>query len=123
MYTLRPGWTKEKMREAIIRGNNGKKSLRSLSEDDIHRCAYRAPDGNKCAAGCFIPDDMYSTKLEGRCVGQLPDYITDQFPLSEYAMQRLQSVHDTYVYGGAHGVKEAILQWIEDNVLPNAEGA
>lgn len=27
-------------------------------------CAYRAPDGCKCAAGCLIPDDLYSPAME-----------------------------------------------------------
>lgn len=32
------------------------------------RCAYRTPDGKKCAFGVLIPDELYSNKLEGRIV-------------------------------------------------------
>lgn len=28
-------------------------------------CRYRAPNGNKCAIGHLIPDDMYRSRLEG----------------------------------------------------------
>ncbi len=28
------------------------------------RCCYRGEDGAKCAAGCLIPDDLYSDDLE-----------------------------------------------------------
>lgn len=37
----------------------GRKALRG------RKCAYRGDDGTKCAAGCLIPDDLYSPKLEG----------------------------------------------------------
>ncbi len=29
-------------------------------------CLYRAPEGRKCAAGCLIPDDLYTPAMEGR---------------------------------------------------------
>lgn len=38
----------------------GKKSL------DFKRCAYRSPNGLKCAAGCLISDDEYRLAMEGR---------------------------------------------------------
>lgn len=32
------------------------------------RCAYRGKDGCMCAVGVLIPDDQYSTDMEGRSV-------------------------------------------------------
>lgn len=32
-------------------------------------CMYRGPDGTKCAAGCLIPDEMYSEDMEGGGIG------------------------------------------------------
>ena len=29
-------------------------------------CAYRGPDGTKCAAGCLIKDELYSEDMEGK---------------------------------------------------------
>lgn len=33
-----------------------------------NRCMYRTDDGKKCAIGCLIPDDRYSSALEGKIV-------------------------------------------------------
>lgn len=57
MYTN--GYNKKKVMEVIRRENLGRKS-----ENDIGQCLYRHPNGNKCLAGCFIPDDIYTTKME-----------------------------------------------------------
>lgn len=34
------------------------------SQDDEGTCLYRGPEGLKCAAGCLIPDDKYSSTME-----------------------------------------------------------
>lgn len=34
-------------------------------------CAYRGPDGLKCAIGCLIPDDVYTPRMEGQAVGAI----------------------------------------------------
>ncbi len=65
--------------------------------DDIYVCTYRNGEGLKCAAGCLIPDHLYSKDLEGRGWGRLhavfPDIISD----SHMALiTRLQGVHDSY---------------------------
>lgn len=31
-------------------------------------CAYRGPNGARCAVGLLIPDDEYVPSMEGRCV-------------------------------------------------------
>jgi hypothetical protein len=32
---------------------------------DAPSCRYRTPEGNACAAGCLIPDELYDEGLEG----------------------------------------------------------
>ena len=39
--------------------------MRSVGENS--ECLYRSPKGLKCAAGCLIPDDKYSSTMEGKC--------------------------------------------------------
>lgn len=34
-------------------------------------CVYRAPDGRKCAIGALIPDDKYTSEMEGKMPEQL----------------------------------------------------
>ena len=38
----------------------GRKSI-----DSDGQCMYRSPDGDKCAIGCLIPDELYTPELEG----------------------------------------------------------
>ena len=40
-----------------------KQGRRSLDADG--RCMYRAPNGDKCAVGCLLPDDLYDVSFEG----------------------------------------------------------
>lgn len=57
-------------------------------------CAYRAPDGRKCAAGRLIEDKKYRPELEGKIVysycvrSALPEWVNIDVLCS------LQSIHD-----------------------------
>jgi hypothetical protein len=61
-------------------------------------CVYRAPNGDKCAAGVIIPDDLYVPEMEGKaiyaalneCSHTPPRWMIDNLPL----MEALQEVHD-----------------------------
>lgn len=58
-------------------------------------CAYRSPDGLKCAIGCLIPDSLYSPGMEGKSI----DALCEHFPLSDYIIPgrlayTLQKIHD-----------------------------
>ena len=63
-------------------------------------CAYRAPNGLKCAVGCLITDEAYNDGLEGKNVKSgrvLPALIvsgisTDSTTL--HMLTSLQSIHD-----------------------------
>ncbi len=37
----------------------------------IERCLYRSPDGLMCAAGCLIPDELYSVAFEDTTIEDL----------------------------------------------------
>lgn len=72
-------------------------------DKDTRRCMYRSPEGFKCAAGCFIPDELYATALEGKTWNavvfklqdKLPKYLLDQ--QSIYLIRKLQHAHDVVV--------------------------
>jgi len=38
-------------------------------------CVYRAPDGNKCAAGHLIPDEKYDPAMEGGALLNRPEVV------------------------------------------------
>lgn len=37
-----------------------------IKEDGKPVCAYRTPEGRKCAIGCLIPDELYDADMESR---------------------------------------------------------
>jgi hypothetical protein len=62
-------------------------------------CLYRMPDGKKCAVGCLLIDEEYSTQMEeGYPVGQL----LDKWPSvaerlgreNRFLLRDLQKIHD-----------------------------
>lgn len=71
------------------------------SVDSDGRCLYRAPNGDKCAIGCLIPDELYTPELEGNGANMpiiedvlhkiYPD-VTDEDVLF---LLDLQDLHDT----------------------------
>ena len=75
----------------------GRKSVRGT------QCAYRSPDGCKCAVGAVIPDDLYTSAIEGRIIdGILNEYRCEYYTDDLYAalhthlslLRSLQYVHD-----------------------------
>jgi hypothetical protein len=100
---------------------------RSMLEDG-ETCAYRAPDGNKCAIGVLIPDDVYRPDIEGQ--GFSFDYgdadvnawIASTFTIDNYGLLcSLQTIHDL----GRHwrtrdrrdGIKTVLRELADDNKL------
>lgn len=65
-------------------------------------CAYRGPEGRMCAAGIFIPDDVYAkhadpdSEFGNSLEAQAWDLIAKQLGLSAHLelVQELQVVHD-----------------------------
>lgn len=44
-----------------------------LARDEYGDCLYRTPEGNKCAVGCLIPDEVYTPDMEGVGIDSLLD--------------------------------------------------
>lgn len=71
-------------------------------------CAYRGPEGRKCAAGMIMPDEVYSADFENETVKNLPEYVligmgiyeTGAAPVREHEtirfVARFQNLHDNY---------------------------
>ena len=64
-------------------------------------CMYRGPYGNKCAVGCLISDEVYTTKLEGlatgaeRVVKAINTSLNDVLTESDIdLLVELQTIHD-----------------------------
>lgn len=85
-------------------------------------CAYRSPNGNKCAVGVFIPDDLYVPEMEGRGVRHIS--FTDFYPGIEkcmpleldglYEMQQRHDVSATQT--PTLDPRPALIEWINANV-------
>lgn len=62
------------------------------------QCLYRGPDGTKCAAGCLIPDALYSDALECKTVVCIPESIQAAMGITcaieENLVWNLQQMHD-----------------------------
>lgn len=102
------GWTKERIIEQIKTNMlDHKSSLNGM-------CRYRTPDGNKCAVGCFIPDEVYLNQWEACGVRSVWPYIESNMPLDLDSMIELQYIHDSYREGGDPRPK--LVAWIERNV-------
>jgi len=110
MYKCINGWTKKKMIETI---NKGMKDHRSVNQNGT--CLYRASDGNKCAIGCFIPDDYYNEDIElvTPTSAAFRDYLK-YLPLPAAYSSLLQSIHDCC--DDEKSPKKECIKWIENNV-------
>lgn len=72
-----------------------------LNDEDL-TCAYRSENGDTCAVGCLIPDDVYYPELEGASVAARSPKILDALEKSvgELSVDKfsllvqLQNVHD-----------------------------
>lgn len=60
-------------------------------------CVYRSEDGNMCAIGCILPDELYSTSFETNDV----EYMLEDKEVKEYfsgvseeLLHSLQVIHD-----------------------------
>jgi len=66
--------------------------------DDGSTCAYRDPDGNKCAIGHLIPNELYGEVTEGLGVIEMLKQAPSIAPLfaecEDQFLTELQGVHD-----------------------------
>ena len=101
--------------DTVVRHLRAQKQ-RALEKHGMDMCAYRAPDGLKCAIGCLIPDELYDPLFEGksafwlltnnapeaRAVRVFCGASTDQTVVS--LMSALQDIHDKQYSWGTHGL-------------------
>lgn len=73
-------------------------------------CKYRAPNGDRCAVGCLIPDELYSEGFEG--TGVKYDIAPTMFQLGYDVdfLERLQEAHDEWHQDWLHGWAEEMRQ-------------
>lgn len=60
---------------------------------------YRSPNGNKCAIGCLIPDEMYNKDIEGLSVfhDEVSDILKKIYPdATEKDLNFLAVLQDTH---------------------------
>lgn len=76
----------------------GPRALPVDPDSPFGRCAYRSPEGLKCAAGVHIPDALYEPTMESRSVTFITsEYagLRDYFPAEDLALAtELQHAHD-----------------------------
>jgi hypothetical protein len=85
----------DKVSEHLI--NQGCKSV-SVKDNNSFCCMYRGKNGNMCAVGCLIPDELYSPDMENKS----PEYLLNSFPVLKKILKRssisilteLQTIHD-----------------------------
>lgn len=113
MFKLKAGWTKEKMKRYIRRGNDG---TRAFSPQQS-MCVYLTDDGNKCAVGCFIPKANFEQGMNvaGDVFDLLDTFnVTKFMPLTRKGMKSLQVVHDNVL--GLVNMRKYLCNWIDKNV-------
>lgn len=107
-YKLRNGHTKASMIATLLKYNNGTRALAGTT------CLFEARNGNRCAVGCFIPDNHRGLKYEEGAKGLLEAYpdLKSHMPLSSSALLKLQRVHDTED-GSTKSLRERMIEWVE----------
>lgn len=58
-------------------------------------CLYRAPDGKKCAAGCLIPDHLYTPKIEHMGLSNLLGNLEVRDELNESELLLKKTLNDS----------------------------
>lgn len=129
MYETINGWTKESMKEAIRKYNNGTRAVDPCT--DI--CEYFSDGGNRCAVGCFIPEQFKEAvrKAGGASAQNLLVYnsfvpesfvpgLIDHMPIDPEGLMEMQSIHDDFGDDPATDVRDALDNWIDENVTEAA---
>lgn len=116
-YKLVNGWTKETVMAQIKKYNNGRRAERipNPSWPDIVVCAYQASNGNRCAVGCFIPDDHKALSGFNGATELVRKYrdLAKLMPFEGRALEAFQESHDSFIKNfsnpSVHKVIEAFL--------------
>lgn len=69
-----------------------------LAYSDEGECCYRTPDGNACALGCLLPDELYTAHMEGKnaliIIGRNPAVRTFLANVDPRFLDKAQKHHD-----------------------------
>ena len=63
-------------------------------------CAYRGDEGSMCAIGCLIPNEAYSSDMEGKsiigllCSDLLPESLKNELKAHDRLLTSMQDIHD-----------------------------
>lgn len=111
MYKTQNGWTKEKMKNQIKKYNNG---TGSYDEDRISYFYENPKDKNRCAVGCFIPDNHKALSFNSGVQALLETYkdLNKFMPLQN--MESFQSEHD--FSRNSDNMHQILFKWIDENV-------
>lgn len=77
------------------------KKISAIAIDQEKVCRYRTSNGDKCAIGCLIPDELYDSIIEGYEVTSkiVVDVVKKIYPdvtkQDLFFLKDLQNVHDT----------------------------
>lgn len=83
--------------EAFDRVVNHLRQQKAKSLNPDTSCAYRSPEGHRCAVGVLITDEFYSAQLEGKSARSLQTVLRAALPgVSFSLLDALQFVHDQY---------------------------
>lgn len=107
--TIRDHLTKQKARAVLPNGQS---------------CVYRDEDGNKCAIGCLIPDELYTPEVEGMTVSNARSCYIDDTPRAALIRSvvpkqyheagiKWQRYHDTTTSAGFSGFEYSYSKWLE----------
>ena len=94
--------TRQEMFNAAARQllNQGGPALTPGGPFGTDRCAYRGPNGTRCAVGALIPDELYDPAMEGKPVWTVMNEFPAVYRLfhgvrNETFLGDLQAVHDS----------------------------
>jgi len=101
----------EKIEQHLIKQ---KRRAGTVEADGEFHCKYRTPAGDKCAAGCLIPDEAYKEEFEGRAARYLAKDV-EVFPadIKPSQVADWQLYHDTTLYT-EYGIF-CYQKWVEGN--------
>jgi hypothetical protein len=73
-----------------------KRSIEFGSRGETGRCLYRGHGGLKCVAGCFIADDEYNPRWEGKAWDDWDMTSLGRPETHRELISRLQTIHDDF---------------------------
>ena len=107
------GFTRESTMAAIKAYNDNTRAY----DNDREECMYETNEGNRCAVGCFIPDDHDGLMYHGGARALLSNYpdLETFMPMSVERLVSLQNTHDSCHVDDLYGVLEEKLKSMEES--------